>query len=119
MDPRDALDVARDKGLDLVEVAPDARPPVCKIMDYGKLRYDQTKKKSKPKKQMELKTITLRPKTGEHDLQTKLKHARKFLHRGDNVRFPWAVTGRALRVSLPRPRPAVAGALACEHPHGA
>lgn len=94
MDPRDALDVARDKGLDLVEVAPDARPPVCKIMDYGKLRYDQTKKKSKPKRQMELKTITLRPKTGEHDLQTKLKHARKFLHRGDKVRFQVRMRGR-------------------------
>jgi translation initiation factor IF-3 len=93
MTPLQANDLARDRGLDLVEVAPEARPPVCKIMDYGKLRYDQTRRKA-PKKKYDIKTITLRPKTGEHDLQTKLNQARKFLLRGDKVRFQVRMRGR-------------------------
>ncbi len=93
MHPAQAIDIARDRGLDLVEVAPDARPPVCKIMDYGQLRYEQTKR-SAPKPKFEVKTITLRPKTSSHDLETKLRHARKFLERGDKVRFQVRMRGR-------------------------
>lgn len=93
MHPQEAVSIARDRGLDLVEVAPDARPPVCKIMDYGKLRYEQSKRAA-PKPKFELKTITLRPKTGEHDLQTKLSHARKFLGKGNKVRFQVRMRGR-------------------------
>lgn len=93
MAPGDALRIAQERGLDLVEVASDARPPVCKIMDYGKLRYDQSRRKV-PKPKYEIKTITLRPKTGEHDLETKLRQARKFLERGDKVRFQVRMRGR-------------------------
>jgi translation initiation factor IF-3 len=93
MHPRDAIDIARERGLDLVEVAPEARPPVCKILDYGKMRYEKSKRTT-PKAKNEIKTITLRPKTGEHDLQTKLTHARKFLARGDKVRFQVRLRGR-------------------------
>jgi translation initiation factor IF-3 len=93
MTPREALDIARERGMDLVEVAPDVRPPVCKIMDYGKLKYEQSKKTT-PKPKHDIKTITLRPKTGEHDLQTKLNHARKFLNRGDKVKFQVRLRGR-------------------------
>ena len=93
MTPFEANNIARDRGLDLVEVAPEARPPVCKIMDYGKMRYQQTKR-SAPKPRSETKTITLRPKTSEHDLQTKLKHARRFIEKGDKVRFQVRLRGR-------------------------
>jgi translation initiation factor IF-3 len=93
MTPDEALAIARDSGLDLVEVAPEARPPVCKILDYGKMRYEHSKR-AKPKPQTEIKTITLRPKTGEHDLQTKLKNARKFLARGSKVKFQVRLRGR-------------------------
>ncbi len=93
MTPYEANNIARDRGLDLVEVAPEARPPVCKIMDYGKMRYQVTKR-SAPKPKNEIKTITLRPKTSEHDLQTKLKHARRFLDKGDKVRFQVRLRGR-------------------------
>ena len=93
MHPRQAVDIARERGLDLVEVAPDARPPVCKILDYGKMRYEKSKRAT-PKAKNDMKTITLRPKTGEHDLKTKLTHARKFLERGDKVRFQVRLRGR-------------------------
>ena len=93
MSPFEANNIARDRGLDLVEVAPEARPPVCKIMDYGQLRYQQTKRAA-PKPKFEVKTITLRPKTSEHDLETKLKHVRKFLEKGDKVRFQVRLRGR-------------------------
>ncbi len=93
MDPRDAFDLARERGFDLVEVAPDAKPPVCKIMDYGRFKYEESKRNA-PKPKSELKTITLRPKTGEHDLETKLNQARRFLYRGDKVRFEVRMKGR-------------------------
>jgi len=93
MSPDDARRVAQDLGLDLVEVAPEARPPVCKIMDYGKYRYELSKK-SKPQKTAKLKTIKLRPKTGDHDLETKFNHARKFLADGDRVKFVMRLRGR-------------------------
>jgi translation initiation factor IF-3 len=93
MSPDEARQIAADQGLDLVEVAPEARPPVCKIMDYGKYRYEMSKR-TKPQKTAKLKTIKLRPKTGEHDLETKLTHARKFLAEGDRVKFVMRLRGR-------------------------
>jgi len=76
-----ALERAREANLDLVEVAPDERPPVCKILDYGKMRYESSLKNNKSGKvhQQKLKEIRVRPKTGEHDVQTKVNQARKFL----------------------------------------
>jgi len=93
MSPDEARQIAGDSGLDLVEVAPEARPPVCKIMDYGKFRYEMSKR-TKPQKTAKLKTIKLRPKTGDHDLETKLGHARKFLAEGDRVKFVMRLRGR-------------------------
>ena len=93
MTPYEACNIARERGLDVVEVAPDARPPVCKIMDYGRFLYEESKR-SAPKPKHELKTITLRPKTGEHDLQTKINQATKFLERGDKVKFQMRMRGR-------------------------
>ena len=93
MTPDDARALAADLGLDLVEVASDARPPVCKIMDYGKFRYEVSKR-SKPQKTAKTKTIKLRPKTGGHDLKTKFNMARKFLADGDRVKFVMRLRGR-------------------------
>ncbi len=81
---RQALETAAEFGLDLVEVSPNANPPVCKIMDYGRYRYEQTKKKQEAKKKQssfQVKEIKIRPKTGEHDLQTKIGHIKKFIER--------------------------------------
>ena len=87
--PRDeALRMAQDAGLDLVEVAPDARPPVCRILDFGKYKYEQKKKTRGTKKHTaKLKGMRLRPKTDEGDLATKTKRAREFLEEGDKVQF--------------------------------
>ena len=77
----EALAAAMEFGLDLVEVSPNAKPPVCKIMDYGRYKYEQTKKQQEARKKQttfQLKEIKVRPKTGDHDLQTKLGHIRKF-----------------------------------------
>ena len=90
----EAREQAKEFGLDLVEVAPDARPPVCRIMDYGKFRYELSKKKSSTADRVELKTIQLRPNTGEHDLNTKLNHAQSFLERGDKVKIVMRLRGR-------------------------
>ena len=82
VDRNEALQMAQDAGLDLVEVAATATPPVCRIMDYGKYRYEAQKKKQEAKKRqavVEIKEIKLRPKTDEHDYQTKLKHIRRFI----------------------------------------
>ncbi len=92
-----ARTIARERGLDLVEVAPEARPPVCKILDYGKFKYEEKKKKNKAKSKQhvqELKEVRLRPLTGAHDLMTKLKHAREFLEEGDKVLFTIRFRGR-------------------------
>jgi translation initiation factor IF-3 len=83
-----ALQIARERGFDLVEVAGDARPPVCKLLDYGKYKYEQKKKSHKSKAQQhvqKVKEIRLRPLTDDHDLMTKLKHAHQFLLEGDKV----------------------------------
>ncbi|MEM1035053.1 MAG: translation initiation factor IF-3 [Myxococcota bacterium] len=93
MSPDEGRALASSHRLDLVEVAPQARPPVCRIMDFGKFKYEQSKKKSQAK-QATLKTVQMRPKTGEHDLDTKLNRARKFLLRGDKVKLVMRMRGR-------------------------
>jgi len=95
MSPDEAREIAGDKGLDLVEVAPQADPPVCKIMDYGRFRYEQQKKNAAAKStRVELKTITLRPKTDTHDLETKVRTLRGFLEKGDRVKIVMRLRGR-------------------------
>lgn len=99
---REALAAANQFGLDLVEVSPMAKPPVCKIMDYGRFKYEQTKKLQEAKKKQttfQLKEIKVRPKTGEHDLQTKLGHIRKFLDRKDKVKVTVMFRGREIALS--------------------
>lgn len=95
----EALAIAARTGLDLVEVAPNSSPPVCKIMDYGKFRYQQNKKLQDAKKSqtiIQVKEIRLRPKTEEHDLEVKLKHIKKFLGQGDKVKITMMFRGREL-----------------------
>lgn len=97
-----ARETAADFGLDLVEVSPNANPPVCKIMDYGRYKYEQTKKKQEAKKKQShfsVKEIKVRPKTGEHDLQTKLGHLRKFIARKDKVKVTVMFRGREITLS--------------------
>lgn len=92
-----ALALASEKGLDLAEVAPNVKPPVCKIMDYGKYQYHQKKietKHRKMQKKAEIKGIRLGFKTGEHDLQTKVKQAKKFLEEGNAVKVALIFKGR-------------------------
>lgn len=98
MTPEDGRKIAFEKGLDLVEVAPNARPPVCKIMDYGRYRYEQ-RKRTKKQHQIQTKILKLRPKTDPHDLETKLRHARRFLEGGDRVRFVVRMRGRERAVT--------------------
>ena len=85
----EALRMAQEKGLDLVEVAPNAEPPVCRIMDFGRFKYQQQKKLQEARKKaatVQLKEIKVRPKTDEHDYQTKLKHIRRFSRTGTAAR---------------------------------
>ncbi len=99
MPTRQALDIAYDQGLDLVEVAPQANPPVCKIMDYGKYVYQQQKKMQEAKKkqvQVQLKEVKLRPKTDEHDLNTKKNHIKRFLGKGDRCKITIFFRGREI-----------------------
>ena len=94
-----ALEVARKNNLDLVEVAPTAVPPVCRVIDYGKFRYEQTKKEKvarKSQKVSELREIRLRPKIGEHDLEFKLRSIKNFLTEGDKVRVTVMFRGREI-----------------------
>ena len=94
-----ALEIAVQRGLDLVEVAPTARPPVCKIMDYGKYLYENSKKAKAAKKkqhQVHLKEMRFRPKTEEHDYQFKLKHIREFLEEGFRVKAFIIFRGREM-----------------------
>jgi len=90
----EALEAARAQNLDLVEVAPDADPPVCRIMDYGKLRYEAAKKGKTKSKSQHLKEVKLRPLTAEHDVGVKVKNIRKFLGNGDKVRVSMIFRGR-------------------------
>jgi len=97
MTPEDALVIARDGGLDLVEVAANSRPPVCRIMDYGKFKYEQKKKSaSKKSHSATLKEVKLRPGTDQHDLNFKLNNARKFLMEGDKVKVTVMFRGREM-----------------------
>ena len=92
-----AMESAREAGMDLVEVAPNERPPVCKIIDYGKFKYTQKKKLSKQKQhQVQVKEIRVRPKTGDHDIEVKVKRAREFLDGKDKVLINVMFRGREL-----------------------
>jgi translation initiation factor IF-3 len=96
---REALTIAEGRGMDLVEVAPNAVPPVCRVMDYGKFRYEQSKKEREARKnqrQVEIKQIRLEPKTDDHDLDVKAKQARRFLLEGDKVKFNLRFKGREI-----------------------
>jgi len=96
---QDAFDRADEAGLDLVEVSPQAEPPVCKIMDYGKFKYEESKRAHKAKaktKQVQLKEVKFRPKTDQHDYQVKLKNARRFLEGGDRVKVTMRFRGREM-----------------------
>ena len=93
-----ALEKAREAGLDLVEMAADERPPVCKILDYGKMRFEASQKNSKNKtRQQKVKEIRVRPKTGDHDVDTKVNQARKFLEHNDKVLVNVLFRGRELQ----------------------
>ena len=97
-----AISMAKEEGLDLIEIAPHAKPPVCKIIDMGKYKYDAQKKANKAKKKqkkIELKEIKLRPVTETHDYNFKLKNAQKFLSKGDKVKFTIRFKGRELQHS--------------------
>jgi translation initiation factor IF-3 len=97
MTPEDAVRQAEEVGLDLVEVAPAARPPVCRIMDYGRYKYEQKKKTAKGKGHAaSLKEVKLRPRTDQHDLDFKLKNARRFLLDGDKVKVTVMYRGREM-----------------------
>lgn len=96
MHPREATRIAQDRKLDLVEVSPNAVPPVCKILDYGKWRYerDKQKKESKPAKSAELREVKMRPKIGEHDFQVKTRQVVRLLQGGDKVKVLLRFRGR-------------------------
>lgn len=97
-----ALATANDFGLDLVEISPNADPPVCKIMDYGRYKYEETKKKQVSKKKqstVQVKEIKVRPKTGDHDLQTKIGHIKKFIGKKDKVKVTVIFRGREIALS--------------------
>jgi translation initiation factor IF-3 len=96
---REALALAQSKGLDLVEVSPTARPPVCRIMDYGKFKYEQNRRARKARKNqhvMHLKEVKMRPKIDDHDYSFKLQHARDFLAERDKVKFTVTFRGREM-----------------------
>lgn len=94
---KEALEIARNAGLDLVEVAPDAKPPVCRIMNFGKFKYEKNKRSGKTKQhQTKLKEIRLRPKTGQHDIDFKVKQAIGFLEHKDKVQVTVVFRGREL-----------------------
>ena len=95
-----AIELAKNEDLDLIEISPNADPPVCKIMDMGKYKYDQQKKLNKAKKKqkkIELKEIKLRPVTEVHDYTFKIKNAQKFLSKGDKVKFTIRFKGREMQ----------------------
>ena len=102
LNTNEAIVMAKEEGLDLIEIAPNAKPPVCKIIDMGKYKYDAQKKANKAKKKqkkIELKEIKLRPVTEAHDYQFKIKNAQKFISKGDKVKFTIRFKGRELQHS--------------------
>src|ERR1043166_8266997 len=112
MPTHEALRLAEEKGLDLVEISPRAFPPVCRIMDFGKYKYEEAKKKQQARKRastVETKEIKFRPKTEEHDMAFKVKHVRRFLEGGNKVRLAVVFRGasscsRSSRATHARPR---------------
>lgn len=95
MTPDEARSIASEHGLDLVEVAPNAKPPVCRIMDFGKFRYEQAKKAASSKAaKVDLKELRLRPKTDDHDMETMVRKAKGFIAHGDRVRLVMRLRGR-------------------------
>ena len=102
LNTNEAISIAREEGLDLIEISPNAKPPVCKIMDMGKFKYDAQKKANKAKKKQKivlLKEIKLRPVTETHDYDFKVKNAKKFIIKGDKVKFTIKFKGRELQHS--------------------
>jgi translation initiation factor IF-3 len=94
---KDAVELARSRGLDLIEVASNARPPVCRITDYGRLKYEKKKKDALARKNqatVSVKEVKIRPKTDEHDYQVKLRNTRRFLEAGDKVKVTVRFRGR-------------------------
>lgn len=99
MSSKDALKMAKEAGLDLIKIAPTAKPPVCRIVDYGKYRYEQTRKEKEAKKKQkvtEVKEIRFSPNIDENDLNTKANQARKFLSKGDKVKVSLRFRGREM-----------------------
>lgn len=99
MSSREALQLAMDRELDLVEIAPQATPPVCKIIDYGKFKYEQQKRDKTQRKhqhQQQLKEVRLHPRTDSHDVDFKTRHAREFLAEGHKVKFTVVFRGREI-----------------------
>ena len=97
---KEAINIAREEGLDLIEISPNANPPICKIIDIGKYKYDLQKKANKAKKKQKivnLKEIKLRPVTEIHDYNFKIKNAQKFLSKGDKVKFTVLFKGREMQ----------------------
>ena len=100
LNTREAINMAKQEGLDLIEISPNANPPVCKIIDVGKYKYDLQKKTNKAKKKQKiinLKEIKLRPVTEIHDYNFKIKNAQKFLEKGDKVKFTVKFRGREMQ----------------------
>ena len=90
MTTKDAIELAQGRGVDLVEIAPNNDPPVCKVIDYGRFKYQEQKKKNEAKKKqkvMETKEVKIRPGTGDHDYDVKLRNAKKFIGEGNRVKF--------------------------------
>lgn len=99
MTPMEALRLADERGLDLIEIAPTAVPPTCKIMDYGKFKYENKKKATQARKKqviVQIKELQLRPRTDQHDFETKMRHARKFILEGDKVKVNLRFSGREI-----------------------
>ena len=100
LNTQEAINIAKQEGLDLIEISPNASPPVCKIIDVGKYKYDLQKKANKAKKKqsvVKLKEIKLRPVTEIHDYSFKIKNAQKFLEKGDKVKFTVKFRGREMQ----------------------
>ncbi|MDF2233372.1 translation initiation factor IF-3 [Albimonas sp. CAU 1670] len=99
LDPRDAMRMAEDVGLDLVEISPNANPPVCKIMDFGKFKYEQQKKANEARKKqhiIEIKEVKFRPNIDKHDYDVKMRNVTRFLEDGDKVKVTLRFRGREM-----------------------
>lgn len=99
MRPADAMEIAAEAGLDLIEISPNADPPVCKVLDFGKYKYEQQKKKNEARKKqkvVDVKEVKLRPNIDTHDYDVKLRNAQRFLESGDKVKVTLRFRGREL-----------------------